>query len=78
MGYKYSYNFQPIVQEIRAAVYECSNSKTDGHIAWGIKQDLYQLKWLLDNMLKTCPEFAPEARWLTEQQQKKIWSTLKT
>jgi len=72
MGYKTSYDIVRALNEIRAAAYECGNSRTDGFVAWGIKQDLYQVKWMLDDLLKDCPSFAPEQEWVREQEQKKI------
>ena len=72
MGYNHSYDIVRALNEIRRAAYECSNGRTDGFVAWGIKQDLYQVKWILDDLLKNCPEFSPEPDWLKEQEQKKI------
>ena len=72
MGYKTSYDIVRALNEIRLAAYECGNSRTDGFVAWGIKQDLYQVKWMLDDLLKDCPSFAPEQEWVREQEQKKI------
>jgi hypothetical protein len=77
MGYKHSYDIVQALNEIRRAAYECGSNRTDGFIAWGIKQDLYQVKWLLDDLLKDCPTFGPEAEWLREQEQKKIIKILK-
>ena len=77
MGYNYSYDIVRALNELRRAAYECGNSRTDGFVAWGIKQDLYQVKWMLDDLLKDCPTFSPEADWLKEQEQKKIISYLK-
>ena len=72
MGYNYSYDIVRALNEIRLAAYECSNGRTDGFVAWGIKQDLYQVKWILDDLLKDCPTFSPEAEWLKEQEKKKV------
>jgi hypothetical protein len=78
MGYKHSYDIIQTYQQIRAAGAECANPRTDGFIAWGVKQDLYQLKWYLDDLLKSCPEFSSiETDWLREQEQKKIIKILK-
>jgi hypothetical protein len=78
MGYKHSYNIVQVYQQIRSAGSECADPRTDGFIAWGVKQDLYQLKWYLDDLLKSCPEFSSiEADWLREQEQKKIIKILK-
>lgn len=77
MGYKHSYDTMIAIKEIRAAALECSNPRNDGFVSWGIKQDLYQVKWMLDDLLRNCPTFSPEAEWLKEQEQKKIIRILK-
>ncbi len=65
-------------RQIRSAAAECSNPRNDGFIAWGVKQDLYQLKWFLEEQIKMCPEFGDtEKEWLKEQEQKKILKYLK-
>lgn len=73
MGFKYSYDISKAAREINVASYDASNSLNDGFIAWGAKQDLYRLKWILEDALKRCPDFgSTEAEWLKEQEQKKI------
>ena len=56
---------------------ECSDMRTDSFIAWGIKQDLYQIKWFIDESLKSVPTFSLEDEWLKEQEQEKILRYLK-
>lgn len=72
MGFKFSYNLTDAAQVINAAAYDASSSRNDGFVAWGAKQDLYRLKWILEDALNRCPTFAPEAEWLREHEQKKI------
>ena len=72
MGYKYSYSITEAAREINAAAYDASNSRNDGYVAWGAKQDLYRLKWILEDAINRCPTFAPEADWLREHEQIKI------
>ncbi len=78
MGYKHSYDLIAAYQQIRAAVRECADPRNDGFITWGIKQDLYNLKNLLDTAIKDCPSFGDtEAEWLREQEKKKVIGYLK-
>jgi len=73
MGFKYSYDVTKAAREINAAAYDASSSRNDGFIAWGAKQDLYRLKWILEDALSRCPDFGTtETDWLREQEQKKI------
>lgn len=78
MGYKHSYSAVEAFRQIRGAGADCINPRTDSFIAWGVKQDLYQLKWMLDDILKECPSFGQlETDWLKEQEQKRIIKYLK-
>lgn len=78
MGFRYSYNIDIAATEIRKAKFECTSSYNDGYIQWGVKQDLYQLKWLLDSVLADCPHFGSnEDEWLKNQEQNRIIKILK-
>lgn len=78
MGYKHSYSIVEAYRQVRAAGTELNNPRNDGFISWGIKQDLYQLKWFLDDILKNSTDFGDtEKTWLKEQEQKKIIRILK-
>jgi len=77
MGYKRSYSVTETAQNINAASYEASSPYNDGFVAWGAKQDLYRLKWILEDAIKRCPTFSGEEEWLKEQEQKKIIEYLK-
>jgi hypothetical protein len=72
MGFKFSYNITDAAREINAAAYDASNPKNDGFTAWGAKQDLYRLKWILEDALRRCPTFSLEEEWLREQDKKKV------
>jgi hypothetical protein len=77
MGYKHRYDITAAYLQIRSAAAELNDPRNDGFIAWGVKQDLYQLKWFLDDLLKNSSTFSPEEEWLREQEQKKIIRILK-
>jgi hypothetical protein len=77
MGFKYSYNITTAAKEINAAVYDASDMRLDGYTQWGAKQDLYRLKWILEDALKRCPHFSMEQEWLREQEKKKVIRILK-
>ena len=76
MGHKYQINVAEVARQINAAAYEASSSYNDGFISWGYKQDLYRLKWILEDALRRCPEFGPEHEWLREQEKKKVINIL--
>ncbi len=77
MGHKYQLDMSLIAGQINSAAYEASSAYNDGYIGWGYKQDLYRLKWILEDAIKRCPEFAPEHEWLREQEKQKVIRILK-
>jgi hypothetical protein len=76
MGYVKNWNVDDIVRQLNSAYWNCTDPRQDGFTTWGVKQDLYQIKFILDDLLKRCPEFAPEKEWLREQEKKKIIKVL--
>ena len=72
MGFKKNWDVANVAQQINTMVYEMNSGYTDGFVGWGIKQDLYRIKWLVEDALKRSSTFAGEEEWLHEQEQKKI------
>jgi hypothetical protein len=72
MGFKYSYDITNAVREVNACAYDITSPLTDGFVAWGAKQDLYRLKWILEDALRRCPNFSLEEEWLREEEKKKV------
>ena len=70
-----------IIQDLSACHAQVVSSYNDGFTAWACKQDLYRVKFELDQMLKDSPMFAGEQEWLEEQQRERdkrqTWRTLK-
>ena len=77
MGHKYQLDMTLIAGQINSAVYEVNSGYNDGFVGWGYKQDLYRLKWLLDDAIKRCNTFSPEDEWLREQEKQKVIRILK-
>lgn len=48
-----------------------------GYNNWPCKQDLYRVKFLVDQLLSECPTFTGEQEWLREQEAEKIVQILK-
>ena len=78
MGFKKNWDASNVSSQIRAMAATCTSPYNDGYTQWYAKQDLYQLKFVLDEALKQCPTFADEEQWLTEQEQKRIIKILKS
>lgn len=76
---KKSWSVDDVMQQIHSAARECRSPYNDGFTGWYIKQDLYQIKFLIDEAIKSCPSFSSmEEQWLTEQEQKRIIKHLKS
>ncbi|NBP02383.1 MAG: hypothetical protein EBU90_20150, partial [Proteobacteria bacterium] len=67
-----------IRRDTNAAAAEVCSRYNDGYTAFFSKQDLYQIYWHLDNILRECPKFSGEEEWLREQEKKRIIKYLKT
>jgi hypothetical protein len=48
-----------------------------GWVNWPCKQDLYRVKFAVDEMLQNTSSFAGEQEWLEELQKEKVWKALK-
>lgn len=70
-----------ILYDLSACHAQVVNSYNDGFTAWACKQDLYRVKFELDQMLKNSPAFAGEQEWLEEQQReqdkRQAWRALR-
>jgi hypothetical protein len=43
---------------------------------WPAKQDLYRVKFAVDEMLKNTAKFSPEDEWLEDQEKQRMWKAL--
>jgi hypothetical protein len=77
MGYRRDWDANAIRHGIWMMRAECTNPRNDGFLTWGTKQELYKLKWLIDESLEACSNYAGEEEWLKEQEQQRIINILK-
>ena len=78
MGFKKPINSSNIVHELHKAYGEINSPYNDGFTGWNIKHELYEIKWLLDRILKESTTFGDiEERYLKEVEQNKIVQELK-
>lgn len=78
MGFKKPMDYNSVHHQIYMAGVELRSPYNDGYTQWGIKQDLYRIKWLVDSILNDSGQFSGEEEFLKEHEQKVMWSTLKT
>lgn len=65
-------------QQINKASVEMNSSYNDGFTSWHVKQDLYQLYFHLQKVLKDAPDFGSiESEWLDEHYKNEFWNKLK-
>lgn len=78
MGFKKSWDVTEISQQIYRMARECSSAYNDGYTSFEIKKELYELKFIVDQVLKNSPTFSGEEQWLTEQEKNRIIKHLKS
>ena len=72
-----NWNKQSILNDLQKIYYATTDPHMDGFTTWGCKQDLWEIKFALDDMLHRCPSYEPETEWLREQEAEKIVRILK-
>ena len=76
MSFRITWNVAQIVRDLRAAAAQARSPYNDGFSAWHCKQDLLQVKYELDRMLRDLPHFAGEDEYCREQEKQDVWRTL--
>ena len=76
MGYRKPLDSNEIKFQLIKAHGEICSPYNDGYTSWNTKQELYQIKFLIDEMLRQQPTFSGEEEWLEEQHKKLMWSEL--
>ena len=77
MGFQKRWDLPDIYSQVRAMSTEINSHYNDGFTAFYTKQELYQIKWFIDDTLKNCVSFSNEAEWLKEENKKRIVKILK-
>lgn len=78
MGYKKDWDVVNIISQLRSMSRETTSPYNDGFTAWNVKQDLYVIKFLLDEAIREAPNFGDlETDFLKKQEQKRIINLLK-
>ena len=78
MGFKKPIEIDGIITQLRKAYGEVNSPYNDGFTGWEIKRELYEIKFLLDEILKESPSFGEtEERYLNEVNKQKVWRELK-
>jgi hypothetical protein len=78
MGFKKNWDISEVSQQIYRMARESASPYNDGYTAFEIKKELYEIKFIIDEVLKSSPKFYGEEEWLTEQEKKRIIKHLKS
>jgi hypothetical protein len=71
------WNVNKVIAECQKMYRGATDPYETGWNNWPCKQDLYRVKFAVDEMLKNTSGFAGEEEWLKEQEQEKIVKILK-
>jgi hypothetical protein len=79
MGFKKNWEVTSITSQIHSLAREIQSPYNDGFTSWYAKQDLYQIKKIVDSALANSPDFGEmEQQWLLDQEKKRIIKILKS
>jgi len=73
----HNWNVDQVIAECRKMYSGANDHYMTGWENWPCKQDLYRVKFAVEEMLQNTSKFAPEDEWLKEQEQQRMWKTLK-
>jgi len=71
------WNVDRVIGECRKMYAGATDPYVTGFVNWPCKQDLYRVKFAVDEMLKKTSTFAGEGEWLREQEAERIVNILK-
>ena len=67
-----------VISECQKMYHGATDPYVTGWNNWPCKQDLYRVKFAVDEMLKNTSTFTGEEEWLLEQEKEKMWKVLKS
>jgi len=71
------WNVDKVIADCRKMYAGAIDPYETGFVNWPCKQDLYRVKFAVDEMLKNTSGFADEEEWLREQEAERIVNILK-
>ena len=72
-----TWNADQIISQCQQMYHGANDPYMTGFVNWPCKQDLYRVKFAVDEMLKKTSDFAGEQEWLREQEAERIVNILK-
>ena len=71
-----SWNADQVIAECHQMYIGANDPYVTGWNNWPCKQDLYRVKFAVDEMLAKTSRFSGEDEWLLEQEKDKMWKRL--
>ena len=71
-----NWNVDTVVDQCRRMWTGATDPNVTGWNNWPCKQDLYRVKFAVDEMLRQTPTFVGETEWLEDQQKQQVWRVL--
>ena len=69
-----------VLEHLKRMWYGATDPYVTGWNNWPCKQDLYRVKFAVDELLRQTPEFSGETEWvaqqLNEQEKQRVWRAL--
>lgn len=69
-----------IQDQLDRIVWAATDPRQDGFTTWAYKQDLYLVRFMVEDALARCSTYEGEKEWLEEQrierEKKQVWKTL--
>ena len=71
------WNVNKVIADCQKMYMATNDPYVTDYVNWPCKQDLYRVKFAVDEMLKNTSGFAGEEKWVEEQEKEKMWKALK-
>ena len=71
-----TWNADQIISQCQQIYHGATDPMVTGWVNWPCKQDLYRVKFAVDEMLAKTSRFSGEDEWLLEQEKDKMWKRL--
>jgi len=71
-----NWNVDKVIADCQRMYMGAADPNMTGWVNWPCKQDLYRVKFAVDEMLKNTGDFIGEQEWLEQQQKEKMWKAL--
>ena len=73
---KTNWDVNEIISDCQKMYFGANDPYLTGWVNWPCKQDLYRVKFAVDEMLEKTGSFYGEEEWLEQQQKEKMWKVL--